>query len=882
MKALGRRECSYSGKKGGNLKQVALTVAILCLLQPVAYAQTVSGSEAVQGFDIPAQPLASALREFAKQSRQELLFSPEVVAGKTTGGIKENLPPLEALSALLQNTNVSFSMTHNGAILLRDRVAKGETSASVTIDSDPQNSGMAGKQGVRSAQDSEDTAHKNQSDPSETSPEAVNLDTIVVTGTRIRGGNPTSPVHTITRSDIEQSGYSQIGDVIRSLPENFSGGQNPGVIAASQANRGNLNVTNASTINLRGLGSDATLVLINGHRLSADYAFQGSDISGIPLSAVQRIEVVADGASALYGSDAVAGVANIILRDNYDGTELTARVGGATQGGGFEQTYSLLTGKSGKNGYFLANFEFDKQDGITAGDRDFTAAVTPATTLWAPQTRRSAFISFGRDLREGLSVAIDALWSDRDMTSLGIQSNSSYDSEYLNTYTPAYNVTAKADLDLPQSWQMHVTGGLAGSRNKIKDVYAGIAYPSATANNLRFAEITADGSLLDLPGGPLKVALGGGIRTEGFRDGFKGEADTLTPSRQVTYAYAEALAPLVTPSPERTGLHELELNLSARTERYSDFGTTTNPKVGVRYVPLTDLTLRASWGKSFKAPSFLQLYQDYGLTLYKATSMGYSGPSTTATALLVFGGNVDLQPEKSTSWTFGVDYHPSQTPSLTLSATYFDVDYTDRVVQPINPTSAALSNSQFEPFVALSPSSTELDALFATADYFNNFAHADYDPANVAAIVFNNYQNATAQTAQGIDLAYRQNFDLWGGDIDAFANATWLRLRQQTIITKPVVDLSGTIFNAPNFKARAGVSWQKGNLTASVIANYINGESDTGIIPNQKIASWTTFDATLGYRFGGMTDLARGMRVSLAVSNLFDRDPPYAASPALA
>src|SRR3546814_3459435 len=97
-----------------------------------------------------------------------------------------------------------------------------------------------------------------------------------------------------------------------------------------------------SALNLRGLGPDATLTLFNGHRVAYDAIGQGVDISAVPLAAVDRIEVLTDGSSALYGSDAVGGVANVILRRDYDGAVASARVGGATDGGDFEQQYNLV------------------------------------------------------------------------------------------------------------------------------------------------------------------------------------------------------------------------------------------------------------------------------------------------------------------------------------------------------------------------------------------------------------------------------------------------------------------------------------------------------------------------------------------------------------
>lgn len=203
----------------------------------------------------------------------------------------------------------------------------------------------------------------------------------------------------------------------------------------------NTNATDASTMNLRGLGSDATLVLLNGHRLSADSGFQGSDVSGIPLSAVERIEVVPDGASALYGADAVAGVVNMVLRRNYDGAEASVRVGGASQGGGIERTYSAVGGVSRADWHVLANFEHPKQDEITEGDRDFTASTVPGNFLLQPQTRDSFFVSAGRDLTERAKIGFDGLLSERDARNV-FQYSSSGPKFFTKVRSPAYWVSS--------------------------------------------------------------------------------------------------------------------------------------------------------------------------------------------------------------------------------------------------------------------------------------------------------------------------------------------------------------------------------------------------------------------------------------------------------
>lgn len=550
-------------------KKLRQSVAIAALALGLAVASTSAAFAQTPkvAFDIPAENAAKALKDFAAQADIQILFPFDIAERAQAPAIKGSYTREEVLALILAATDLEIGSQSKDTIALRE----------------------APKNATAQAADAQMTE-------------------VIITGTHIRGGNPTSPVHTVTRKEIEQSGYSQIGDVMRSLPENFSGGQNPGVLAANSTNNANLNATNASAANLRGLGSDATLVLVNGHRLASDYAFQGVDMSGIPLSAVQRVEIVPDGASALYGSDAVAGVINIILRKNFVGGEVSARVAGATQGGASERTYSILKGWASADGYFLANYEYSKLGAMHAGDRDFTSRAAPLTTLLQPQTRNSAFFSFGRNLSDRVELSADVLLSDRDTTSVS-QSGATTIANTGDVYTPSYAANVMADIGLSGSWDLRVTAGASGSRNSIGISYDGVRYPSYFRNNVEYLEATADGRLLTLPSGDVKAAFGGGVRKERFQSGFTGGASTLSPTRQVNYAYMEAFVPLVQASADRIGLNRLELNLSVRAEQYSDFGNTTNPKVGIRYVPIEDLKLRATWGKSFKAPSFHQMYQ---------------------------------------------------------------------------------------------------------------------------------------------------------------------------------------------------------------------------------------------------------------------------------
>jgi iron complex outermembrane recepter protein len=809
---------------------IAISIGAALLSSPV-----IAGLSSKMTFKIPTEDAAKFLNDFSTQANIQILFPYEIAAKHTIPALEGTYTASEALALILPNCGLEIASQTDTTITLR-----AASTAAV--------------------------------------PPVAEVPTeVIVTGTHIRGGNSTSPVHTVTRADIENSGYADIGQVIRSLPENFSGGQNPGVIAASATNLANDNYSNAATVNLRGLGTDATLVLLNGHRLSADYFFQGSDISGIPLAAIQRIEVVADGASALYGSDAVAGVANFITRRNYNGAELSGTFGGATQGGGEQKNISLLGGRAGGNGYLLGNLEYASQSGIVASQRDFTDEVAPYTTLLSPQERKSLFIGAGRKFSDDLYLTVDALVSERYA-----KTQPYFSDTYLGTTrTPAYNLAATLEYSLTDNWKTRVTGVAAGSQNKLQSISSGVVTASQLKNDIQYLELTADGTVARLPTGDLKMAFGGGYRRDHFVVGDPSQSNYQVSHRSVGYLYAEALAPLVEPSATRVGLKELELSLSARTENYSDFGTSTNPKVGLRYVPVDGLTMRATWGTSFKAPSFYQAYQSSKLYLFPAAILGYTGSQPNATALWLLGGNADLKPETSSSWTLGADYTPTNLKSLRLSATYFDIAYKDRVVQPVADVTVGFSNPNYAPFVTLAPSAEAQAILIANAQEFYNYSGGDYDAGNVVGILNDSYQNATAQTVTGLDVSYRQVFDLPAGTISAFANATWLRLKQQTISTVPNVLLSGTIFNAPNLKARAGLTWQDGGLSFTGLANYISGETDTGVIPNVSVASSTTIDLTLAYSLPSTQEPWRGVRIGLTASNLFDRDPPRAVSPSI-
>ncbi len=211
--------------------------------------------------------------------------------------------------------------------------------------------------------------------------QAQKIEKIEVTGSNIKRieGESALPVTVITREDITRSGATTAAELLDKLSANSGGGYN-----VSQG-VGDSGTPGLSAASLRGLGSTNTLILLNGRRLS-NYAFNASgggtvNLSQIPLAAVERVEVLKDGASAVYGTDAIGGVINFILRKDYTGAEVTA-YGTKTEGGGGNvrrYTGAIGFGDINKQRFnVLATFDYEKDTPLKASQRTFgSTAIRP-------------------------------------------------------------------------------------------------------------------------------------------------------------------------------------------------------------------------------------------------------------------------------------------------------------------------------------------------------------------------------------------------------------------------------------------------------------------------------------------------------------------------
>ncbi|WP_425481910.1 TonB-dependent receptor plug domain-containing protein [Lysobacter panacisoli] len=200
-------------------------------------------------------------------------------------------------------------------------------------------------------------------------PQATTLDRIEVTGSRIRQASleTAQPVISLSRADIQKQGFTSVADIV----QNISTAGSPAISRADALASGE--EVGGQYVDLRNLGPQRTLVLLDGKRMGISSGGY-SDLASIPTSVVERIEVLTDGASAIYGSDAIAGVINIITRKNFDGAEAGAYIGQYDQGDGEKQVYNFLLGSTGDRSSVMLGVEYTKEEPVFAKDREFTAS----------------------------------------------------------------------------------------------------------------------------------------------------------------------------------------------------------------------------------------------------------------------------------------------------------------------------------------------------------------------------------------------------------------------------------------------------------------------------------------------------------------------------
>ncbi|HTY92465.1 MAG TPA: TonB-dependent receptor [Steroidobacteraceae bacterium] len=460
-----------------------------------------------------------------------------------------------------------------------------------------------------------------------------------------------------------------------------------------------------------------------------------------------------------------------------------------------------------------------------------------------------------------------------------------------------------------------------------------------TSYGLQDYTVNADGSLFSLPGGKVRVAVGAEHENGYFNNVSNFGA---TPSdRGTNSGYLELYIPLVGDGNAFPGVKKLELDLAGRVDSYSDVGSTENPKIGLNWTPIDGLKVHGSFGTSFRAPGLAddnpyaqQGFLGYGVanTSVNATLCPTCASSSNLAVYDALGGaNHDLKPEKSRTYSFGVDWAPPFIQGLTLSGNYWSVVYSNQVNYPVynaGPT-AAINQQVYNPYIIYNPTYFPQLAANNPVAFFGNFPTINKGNANCAAAygqkvttqaLFNDLIgcinsggdgfefgappspagnilavedahriNAGITKADGIDMSGLYSWDTMFGTLRVGANAELnLKWDVAPIAGAPSTNVNNSFLYPQKFRGRAEFGWsrhvdQAGLLGAHLYVNYDNAyHIDSSFLPTgvsnsyTGISSYTTVDMTLTYDSGDdlQWKAARNLMVIFSVQNLLNQSPP--------
>ncbi|TRY33366.1 TonB-dependent receptor plug domain-containing protein [Aliiglaciecola sp. M165] len=813
--------------------------------------------------------------------------------------------------------------------------------------------------------------------------ETESIEKIAVTGSLIKRTDMEgpSPVTSIDATQIANTGVTDLISLFTKLPISGQG------TFSTQGNSSDDTANGGSSVSLRGLGADSTLILINGRRVSVSPFAKGIDtafvdINNIPLSAIARVDILKDGASATYGSDAIAGVINVVLRDDFEGAEISAKYGDTADGGGEEQNISLIWGSSQDKFKHTFILDYFDREEILYADRDFSrssnqAALRPNDPdavdfrsssgipgtialrsdptnriidefgndrcapedidrvnilcrydyapfmTMVPDAERFSFNYLGRyEINDSLRAFIDfngqnsksivrgagspsfnELFMDGDNANHPFANDPTHpffgqdltmrrrtvdignrekrvDTDYYRTIVGMSGELETWNWEAAYSYikSESVERGVDGFPNsrRIQEAIDNESWnpfePSQnTQESLDFIEttttrvgkstnktfdLTFSGPLMEIDGGDVMLAVKAEYREEAISDNpddqflrgdvFGTEATQANGERDSTALAAEFAIPV---------MDNLEVQLAVRYEDYSDFGTTTDPKVSFLWSPLDNLSFRGSYGTAFRAPSLHQLglgRTDESPNLVdtvrcNAVGLGCQPAEYTA----VFAGNPDLGPEESTSYNLGVIYEVTE--NLDFSIDYYSYDI-ENIID--SDTQFVFTNFGGDPSVV---------ERIPTAD--------PNDPGEVVR-VFDSFQNIGDLETTGLDLdvGYKLDTDMGEFKLGFVMNYVlkFEEFRPDASGGKRL-NLKEGQFEQPEIRHTTSLDWMQDDVSATLAINYIgefDGDADSGF-GDKTVDAWTTVDLVVNYRGIENTTLTIG------ATNLLNEEPPF-------
>ncbi|KXV05027.1 TonB-dependent receptor plug domain-containing protein [Acetobacter malorum] len=604
---------------------------------------------------------------------------------------------------------------------------------------------------------------------------------VVVTGTHstgVKARQSISPIDIITATQLQRSGAMNVADALARL--------NPSITISAQ---GRDTEALTSQIRLRGLSPNQTLVLIDGARRHSTANMiiypgpqQGStpvDLNMIPASAIDHIEILRDGAAAMYGADAIAGVVNIILKKKNHGMQIATQTGAnAYDGSGWNIQQNINSGfKIGSSGFFNISGQYYHTDHAAAANTDVRTGTHNNPFLSSPEeTRGSLLANFGYDINDTLGFFGNITYAHRHAESYqylrvpstlpAIYPYGFVPSETIDEDDYAATLGLKGQLPYGVKWRLRTTYGADQNRMSMKNTanlgyYAqfGTTPTDFLVGNYRNSQWTNDldfSKKLHVLNRPIELYWGGEYRLDMYR---------LSPGEPLSYSYggSNGQPGLM---PQNAGnwsrdvwagyididthpVKKLDVDIAGRFEHYTDFGDTESGKIAARYDFTSRFGIRATISNGFRAPTLAEEhFSTLGISPSGASALL---PANSASAKLL--GGSPLKPERSTNASGGFYVEPIK--GLHVTADVYQINLRDRIVGSgnYNGPLALQAISMMGADVPTAIGGGGLNTNNVTGNYFSNAASTRTQGVDITADYrFDFHQNGLLDLNLGIDL----------------------------------------------------------------------------------------------------------------------------------
>lgn len=802
------------------IKQLrASLLAVACSLSMAAFAQ---GGEP-RSIDIPPGDLVGSLQALTQQSGAEFVYREDLLSGLRTQGARGTMTAEAALAKLLEGSGFGVERDPSGALM----ILKSDASAP-----QPNRPAPTGAAATPPAQASQDDA---------SSQDVKSLSTVSVSASRIDKAGFVAPTPTTVIGEIElQQGFrTNIGAVLNDLPA-FKPASTPQTNATSTG-------TGLTNVDLRGLGGSRTLVLMDGRRFLSIGDLNIVDLNSIPMALVKSVDVVTGGASAAWGSDAVAGVINVVMDDRFQGLELEARSGLSERNDGFEYFVSAAGGTdfAGGRGHVIFSAELLDNEGVapktarrhygrwgqvrnpahteTNGQEPYI--LSPNVTM--ANASRGGLILTGalqgqtfnpdgtlRPFEYGIRETAGGLSLGNSM--IGGEGDSWDDFTAAITPQRRYGFFSRATWDLNDAVRLSVDGRFSKMYNHYN------WFPDSNLGNL---VIQADNAFL----------------SQDIRDQLAAAGETQFTMGRLNHDFAQ-----------------LDVDFERRTHQFSVAldGVFGDYWRWDAYVSRGHAETFFWFGNFRRVKEYAQAVDSvlHPVTGDPVCRVALADPGTS-------GGNPDLTPETSTTTTIGLVYEPGFAPGLSLSLDHFDINI-DNIISTI--------------------SAQELlrrchDGTVALCDYI------DRDPQTQKILrIWRPWLNLARYETSGFDFEALYNFagERLGipGDFRVRGMVTYV----DELATDDGVNRIDTVGNGngvPRWRASLSLRYQNGGLGLDLRARHVDSLYYNNLVQleNNRRGTYTYYD--LGWQY----DLGReGGRFGVfgGVNNLFDKAPPVATASA--